>query len=261
MYDKRPAVLCFSGHDPSGGAGIQADIETLNWHHCHPCSVITALTEQNTHNVFELVVQPPEKILAQARTVLRDIAVDAIKIGLIGHVQTARAIHTVLKENPTVPVILDPVLAAGGGAPLADIDLINGIREWLLPCTTILTPNSKEARILAGNEQNLERCAASLMAQGCDYVLITGAHETSPAVTNQLFHNGKLIESTAWERLPGDYHGSGCTLAAGIAALLAQGQSLPKAVVEAQRYTWQTLQTAYKPGTGQLIPNRSLWQE
>jgi hydroxymethylpyrimidine/phosphomethylpyrimidine kinase len=255
-----PVVLSFSGHDPSGGAGIQADIETLVSHQCHSCSVITALTEQDSRNVKKLIPQKPQDIIDQANTVLNDFQVQAIKIGLIGHHDTALAIQSVLLQHPHIPVILDPVLAAGGGTSLANDALIDSITELLLPCTTVLTPNSEEARILA-NQTNLTDCGETLLNKGCDFVLITGTHEQSTTVNNQLFQSKEKTETFSWDRLPNNYHGSGCTLASSIAALVAQGLPPFTAIAEAQEYTWNALETAYRPGKGQFNPDRLFWME
>ncbi|WP_019866604.1 bifunctional hydroxymethylpyrimidine kinase/phosphomethylpyrimidine kinase [Methylovulum miyakonense] len=260
MNPHRPIVLSFSGHDPSGGAGIQADIETLASHQCHSASVITALTEQDSHNVKRLIPQASENIISQAQTLLDDMEVDAFKIGLIGQHETALAIYAILKQYPHIPVILDPVLAAGGGADLTNDRLVATIVDLLLPCTTVLTPNSNEARILA-NLDDLEECGLSLLEAGCEYVLVTGAHETTPSVQNQLFHDERCWETYTWERLPESYHGSGCTLATSIAALIAHGLSPVQAVLEAQEYTWNSLNAAYRAGKGQHNPNRFFWME
>ncbi len=260
MPAKRPVVVCFSGHDPSGGAGVQADIETLVSHQCHAASVITALTEQDSRNVKKLLPQSPENIISQANTLLSDLAVDAFKIGLIGHHESAVAIHEILKQHPHIPVILDPVLAAGGGTGLSSQQLIDTLIDLLLPCTTVLTPNSEEARKLVGLT-DLEQCGLALLDKGCEYVLITGTHETTPAVSNQLFHAHRCLESFTWNRLPASYHGSGCTLAAAIAALIAHGLEPLQAVMEAQEYTWNALNAAYQPGQGQHNPNRFFWME
>ncbi|BCG64406.1 MAG: hydroxymethylpyrimidine/phosphomethylpyrimidine kinase [Methyloprofundus sp.] len=256
----KPVVLCLSGHDPSGGAGIQADIETIVSHQCHATSVITALTEQNTHNVIKMLPQNPAEIISQARTILEDMPVKAIKIGLIGHIDTAKAIHSILMEYSSLPVILDPVLAAGGGTALSNNELIEGIIELLLPRTTILTPNSIEARQLAKTD-DLADCGIKLLELGCEYVLQTGAHEASNAVSNQLFNQGKCIETYTWDRLPHNYHGSGCTLAASIAALMAHGLEVETCMLEAQEYTWNSLNAGYQPSAGQHIPNRLFWMQ
>jgi hydroxymethylpyrimidine/phosphomethylpyrimidine kinase len=257
---RKPVVLCFSGHDPSGGAGVQADIETLVSHQCHACTVITALTEQDTRNVKNLIPQRVDDFISQTKMLLVDFTVKAIKIGLIGDIEICKAIQQVLVENPQIPVILDPVLAAGGGKALSDDNLSNAIFDRLLPHTTVLTPNSEEARILA-RLTNLDECGLSLLDQGCQYVFITGTHENTQKVTNRLYHQNKLVESFNWDRLPASYHGSGCTLAASIAASIAHDLDPFHAVLEAQEYTWNALNEAYCPDQGQHIPNRLFWMQ
>ncbi len=261
MNRKNPVVLSFSGHDPSGGAGIQADIESMVSHKCHSCSIITALTEQDSSNVKKIIPQKAQDIIDQATTVLNDFRVRVIKIGLIGDYETALAIQSVLLQYPDIPVILDPILVAGGGTSLADEKLIQTIVDDLLPCTTILTPNSEEARILA-NDNNLSVCGQTLLDKGCAYVLITGTHEQSDQdtpVKNQLFQKYDQSESFQWDRLPHEYHGSGCTLASSIAALIAHGLDPFTAIHEAQEYTWNSLDAAYLPGKGQYNPKRLFW--
>ena len=260
MSIKRPVVLSFSGHDPSGGAGVQADIETMVSHQCHSASIITTLTEQDTSNVKKLIPQSSAAIISQANTLLNDLSVDVFKIGLIGHHETALAIYAILKQYPHIPVVLDPVLAAGGGADLSNERLIATIVDLLLPCTKVLIPNSEEARKLTGLD-DLEDCGLALLELGCEYVLITGTHEDTPSVSNQLFHDNRCWETYTWDRLPASYHGSGCTLAASVAALLAHGLEPMQAVMEAQEYTWNSLSSAYQPGKGQHNPNRFFWME
>lgn len=260
MTPTRPIVLCFSGHDPSGGAGIQADIETLISHNCHPASIITALTEQDSRNVKKLIPQRPDDIIRQAETLLSDFSISAIKIGLIGQQEIALAIGKVLQQCAGIPVILDPVLAAGGGTVLAGNALIETLLENLLPLATIVTPNSEEARKLTGTS-DLMSCGRQLQTLGAEYVLLTGTHEDSIMVQNHLFMPDDLSETFNWERLPHCYHGSGCTLASAIAALLAQGLDMFTAVNEAQEYTWQALAAAYQPGRGQHNPQRLFWMQ
>ncbi|WP_415878694.1 bifunctional hydroxymethylpyrimidine kinase/phosphomethylpyrimidine kinase [Methylomonas sp. TEB] len=260
MNRNHPVVLCFSGHDPSGGAGVQADIEAINSHQCHAASVITALTEQDSRNVKTLIPQQPADILSQAQTLLADFKVSAFKIGLIGDAGVAVAIARILRQHPSVPVVLDPVLAAGGGTALAGQQLIDVIVEQLLPLTTLLTPNSEEARRLSG-QNDLSDCGRFLQGKGAKYVLITGTHESSELVHNRLYMPDDLNETFNWERLPQSYHGSGCTLASASAALLAQGLDVFTAVSEAQEFTWQSLAAAYRPGQGQYNPDRLFWVE
>lgn len=249
-----PVVLCLSGHDPCGGAGVQADIETLAALGCHAATVVTCLTVQDTRNVMGIIPQNPDDLRRQAEAVLQDMPVAAIKIGLIGDAALAETIARLIAAQPDIPVVLDPVLAAGGGASLAGEELLQSIQQHLLPLTSWITPNSLEARRLAGLV-DLENCAQWLLARGCRYVLITGGHEDRPDVVNTLYSH-TLQESYRWRRLPHEYHGSGCTLAAALAGFLARGANPMAAVHEAQRYTVQTLEAAFKPGQGQHVPRR-----
>ncbi len=259
-----PVVMILAGNDPSGGAGLAADIATIISLGCHPAPVVTALTVQDTHNVHALLPVEPTQLLAQARAVLDDMPVAAIKVGLIGSAENAGALHALLAAYPDIPVVLDPILAAGGGTELANPKLLDTLRTLLLPLVTVLTPNSIEARRLAPEADTLEACAMALLERGCRYVLITGGHEPTEDVVNHFYGNSRLLERYHWPRLPGHHHGSGCTLAAAMAALLAQGrklewEALSSVVRHAQDYTWHALQTGYQAGGGQLLPNRLFW--
>jgi hydroxymethylpyrimidine/phosphomethylpyrimidine kinase len=256
----RPIVVSFSGHDPCGGAGVQADIEAISSQRCHAASIITCLTVQNTNNVKQLLPQNPDDIHRQARVLLADLPVQAFKIGLIGHADIADVIAEILQQYPNIPVVLDPILAAGGGAELASEQLLNTIVSALLPLTHVVTPNSVEARRLT-QQATLQQCGITLLASGCQYALITGTHENTFNVSNQLFYAGTCQHSYDYARLPADYHGSGCTLAASIAALLAHGLPTLDAIQQAQDYTWQALNAAYRTGSGQHNPNRFFWRD
>lgn len=258
MTPSPPAVLCFSGHDPTGGAGLQADIATLSALACHPCTVVTALTAQDTANVRQVLPQTREDFLLQARTLIADLPLAAVKIGLLGSAEIAAAVAELLSvELAGLPVVLDPVLAAGGGKPLAKRDLLATIRDELLPLTTVLTPNTPEAVQLADGPIQPDDCAEILLAQGCRHVLITGTHEQGEEVVNRLYSKpGK--RSWHWPRLPHEYHGSGCTLAAALAAGLALGMDMEQACERAQQFTWNALKTAYPLGRAQWLPNRQL---
>jgi hydroxymethylpyrimidine/phosphomethylpyrimidine kinase len=258
-----PIVLTFAASDPSGGAGIQADILTLASMGCHPLSVLTAITVQDTLGVEGILALDAEWVADQARCLLEDMPVDVFKIGVLGSVENIGVIAEVLSDYPDVPVILDPVHASGRGDELASDEMTHAIRELLLPQTTILTPNSIEARWLAetdGDEDpSLAACAERLLEMGVEFVLITGTHEATPQVVNTLYGRKGVVRADTWQRLPGSYHGSGCTLASAIAAMLANGLEIPEAVREAQDYTWHTLKKAYRPGMGQFLPDRLFW--
>ena len=262
-----PIVLSFAASDPSGGAGIQADLMTISSMGCHALSVITALTVQDTVGIDSVLCFDADWVDDQARKLLEDMPVDAFKIGLLGSTENIEAIAGILSDYPDIPLVFDPVLASGRGDELADEEMIAAIQSLLLPHTTVLTPNSIEARRLVckselGEDEgdlSLEECARRLLAYGCEYALLTGTHENTPQVVNDLYHASGLLRSDRWERLPGSYHGSGCTLASAVAAGLAHGLEVDEAVREAQDYTWQALAAGFRPGMGQFIPDRFFW--
>ena len=259
-----PIVLAFAASDPTGGAGIQADIMTLASMGCHPLSVITAITVQDTSGVEDILPIDADWIADQARALLEDIPVAAFKLGMLGSVEAIAAIAEIIADYPDIPLILDPVLASGRGDQFANEDMIDAMMELLLPQTTIITPNSPEARRLAQDEDRdddpgLDECSRRLIDAGCEFVLITGTHENTEQVINTLYGENGLVRSDKWQRLPGSYHGSGCTLASAIAANLAHGMDLVEAVKDAQEYTWQALAAGFRPGMGQYLPDRFFW--
>jgi hydroxymethylpyrimidine/phosphomethylpyrimidine kinase len=259
-----PIVLVFAANDPSGGAGLQADLLTLSSMGCHPLPVVTAITVQDTRGVEDVLPIDADWVADQARCVLEDMPVSAFKLGVLGSIETIAAIAEVVADYPNVPLVLDPVLASGRGDAFANEEMIAAIRELLLPQSTIITPNSYEARRLAADERededlDLGKCARRLLAAGCEYVLITGTHENTVQVVNRLYGEQGEIRSDSWQRLPGSYHGSGCTLASALAATLANGLPVEEAVRDAQEYTWQTLKAGFRPGMGQFVPDRLFW--
>ncbi len=260
-----PIVMVFAASDPSGGAGLQADIMTLSSMGCHPLSVLTALTVQDSAGVEDAMAIDADWVADQARALLEDMPVAAFKIGMLGSVENIAAIAEIISDYPEIPLILDPVLASGRGDELASEDMIAAMRELLLPQTTLLTPNSLEARRMAQDEENdddhpdLAECARRLIGAGTEVVLITGTHEHSVQVVNTLYGENGLVRADSWERLPGSYHGSGCTLASAIAANLANGLDIAEAVRDAQDYTWQALANGFRPGMGQYLPDRFFW--
>lgn len=264
MASLPPIVLSFAASDPTGGAGLQADLLTLASMGCHPLSVVTALTVQDTRGVEGVLAIDAEWVSAQARTLLEDMPVAAFKLGVLGSAENAAAIAEVLADYPAVPVILDPVLTSGRGDALADDALVQALRTLIVPQSTIVTPNSIEAWRLAEDELedealDLDDCAQRLLAMGCHYVLITGTHEIGTEVVNTLYADGGVVRTDRWPRLPGSYHGSGCTLASALAAALANGLDVAEAAHDAQEFTWQALANGFRPGMGQLLPDRFFW--
>jgi hydroxymethylpyrimidine/phosphomethylpyrimidine kinase len=257
-------VLSFAASDPTGGAGLQADLLTLAGMGCHPVSVLTAFTVQDTHGVQALQVLESRWVSEQAHRLLADIPVAAFKLGVLGSADNAAAVADVLAAHPDVPVVLDPVLASARGDALAAEGTVEALRSLLVPRATLVTPNTLEARRLAARPGEAEppalgECAARLLALGCRYVLLTGTHEPRDAVVNTLYDAQGALREDRWERLPGSYHGSGCTLASAVAARLAHGIGIADAVRDAQEFTWRALAAGFQAGDGQHLPDRFFW--
>lgn len=251
-----PTVLILAGNDPSGGAGLAADIQAVTALGAHPAPVVTTVTVQDTVDVRQVEVMSPQLVVAQARAVLEDQPVAAIKLGLLGSVAIGEAVAVLLHEWRSIPLIVDPVLVAGGGTALAETALIRTYLEHLLPIADLVTPNALESRRLAPGATDAAGRVATLLDAGCRHVLLKGADENTPDVRNTLFGADGTHEEFRWPRLTGSYHGSGCTLASAIAALLARNRSMRAAVADAQQFTWDALQRGWYPGKGQAIPGR-----
>ncbi|HKU47427.1 MAG TPA: hydroxymethylpyrimidine/phosphomethylpyrimidine kinase [Burkholderiales bacterium] len=243
-----PIVLTFAASDPTGGAGLQADLLTLAALGCHPLSVLTGVTVQDTSGVELLEPLGAQLVERQARRVLAESKVAAFKIGVVASADNARAIAGIARAHARVPLVLDPVLASGRGDPLASDAVLKALLQALVPAATVVTPNTVEAERLGGVPRLLEL--------GCRYVLLTGTHQAGAEVTNRLYDARGLVREDRWERLPGSYHGSGCTLASALAAQLAKGDDVPTAAHAAQEFTWRALAAAFRSGTGQSTPNR-----
>jgi hydroxymethylpyrimidine/phosphomethylpyrimidine kinase len=252
---QRPVVLCLSGHDPSGGAGLQADIEALMAQGCHAAPTVTALTVQNSIDVSDFRVLDGAWVKAQAQAVLSDMAIAAVKLGMLGSIDMVETVMDILRPLQ-VPIVCDPVLRAGGGGALGKDEVGYAIRERLLPIATIATPNLPEARILAELPDGTPDQCAERLLPFCQNLLITGGHGDEQQVHNRLYRRDGSPATFTCDRLPGSYHGSGCTLASALAGRLALGENVLTAVENALAYTWRTLRDADRPGSGQHFPRR-----
>lgn len=251
----RPVVLVLAGHDPTGGAGIQADIEAIAANNCHAATVITCLTTQNTTDFKQAWPVDAGMFQEQVRYILADMPVAACKIGVIADLAILYAVADILANLPPLPVVLDPVISAGTGQMINSDAVYRALREKIMPRATVMTPNTVEAGQLS-SMSTADTAAEDLLQTGCQSVLITGAHADTDTIINTLYRREQQPVQYRWQRLPGHYHGSGCTLAASLAAQLAQGNNLETAVAIAQEYTWQTLKQAMSLGKSQLHPNR-----
>ncbi len=249
-------VLTFAGHDPSSGAGLAADAATLWALGCYPVGVVTALTAQNTHGVERFSVLDPQWITEQARALVRDFPIRAVKTGMLGTPGVVTAVAAVVEELGSVPVVVDPVLAAGDGASLAAPDLAAALNDELIPQASVVTPNFDEARALSGADDP-DAMAARIRVRADGGVLITGTDVAREGdIVHRWYRRGAAPQLSHWPRVPGRFHGSGCTLAAAVAAYLSRGVSLDDAVERGLDFTWRSIDRALAPGSGQRVPNR-----
>lgn len=253
----KACVLVFAGLDPSGGAGIQADIQAISAAGAHPLPIVTALTVQDNQHVHAVYPVEPSVLREQAGALVEQrTRIDAVKIGIVGSAPNAQQIADVITRlrgrQPDLPVVLDPVLASGHGDVLTKGDAVQALAP-LRKLATLVTPNLPEAHALCGAD-DLESQAA-LLLRDAPHVLIKGGHGAGNSVVNAWFcdHDRR---SWQWPRLPGDYHGSGCTLASAIAARLARQMTMAAALEAAQRYTQRCLEQAFAIAGGQAIPDR-----
>lgn len=254
MADRPPVVLVFAGNDPSGGAGIAADIQALTANGCYPAPVITALTVQDTTGVSRVEPVAPALVEQQARAVLNDLPVAVIKTGLLANAGIARVVAE-LAEEFSVPLVIDPVLASGSGQTMTSDDLVGTYVELLFSRCLLATPNLAEARTL-GHASEEKEMAQNMITAGCQWVLVTGGHKSGDLLEHELYNRDGLARNFSNPRLPGEFHGSGCTLASACAAGIARNQSVEVAVASALTYTQRTLENAFAIGQGQKLPNR-----
>lgn len=258
----RPTVLCFSGLDPSGGAGLQADIEAIGQTGSHAAIACTALTVQDSQRVYGFESVSPVLLQQQAEAVLTDLPVAAFKSGMLGSVENLQILTKLLTQNPHIPYVLDPVLVANSGGSLGDPATLVTAFQGLIPHAAVITPNTVELRLLADCD-DLALAIQRLFEQGAKAILLKGAHEHEPhRIRHALYilddmDQPQLVSRSIWPRLPAEFHGSGCSLASHIAGLLAQKIELKTAVQRAEAWLHQALRQADQPHIeGQRIPKR-----
>lgn len=236
-----PNVLSIAGSDPSGGAGIQADLKTFSALGCYGMTILTSLTAQNTRGVSAVHVPPVEFLRAQIDRIFEDIEVAAIKIGMVATAESAGAVGDGLASHSHVPIVLDPVLVATSGDSLGSPDVVDAIRRRLMPLATIITPNLPEAARLAErpvpqDEAGMKSIGEALHRVGARAVLVKGGHLSGPEAIDVLFDGTRHHVFKARRVVTGNTHGTGCTLSSGIAAYMARGRGLVDAVRDAKAY-------------------------
>ncbi len=261
--------LSIAGSDPSGGAGIQADLKTFSALGTYGMSVLAGLTAQNTKGVQEICPIPPEFVGAQLHSILDDVRVDVIKIGMLGQAETIRQVAKILQQHADIPIILDPVMNAKSGDDLLLPDAVAVLRDELLPLAHLITPNLPEASRLTGkevtNREEMEEAGRALIDKGCNNALIKGGHlddakdDLLVTIDGQSWLQGEIITTN-------NTHGTGCTLSSAIAALMAKnmvehkGQDLRQIVAEAKHYVTMALAHADQLDVGGGIgPTHHFW--
>ena len=250
---KADSVLVFSGLDPSGAAGIAADIETINQFGLTPLPIITTLTAQNTQRVDSLEVTKDSLLERQFNLINEDISFNTVKIGLLGSSSQIIEISKLLKDRKQLNIVLDPILISGTDENLSSIEMIEAMKSELLPLCLLLTPNLAELNVLAPGLS--EQAAVSSL--NCPWILVTTSDSSEVQIEHRLYHESKLVKKFTYDKLPNKFHGSGCTLSSAISALIASGEDVDVACKKALQYTYQCLLSAKKIGKMQYHPNRT----
>ena len=261
MSTQIPNTLTIAGVDPSGGAGILADVKTMSALGAYACAVVAALTAQNTHRVSDISVVDPNFISAQIDTLFEDVRIDAVKIGMLGQRKTIETVGDRLAHWKPSHLVLDPVMVAKSGDLLLEQDAISTLREYLLPQATILTPNLPEAGVLLNQRQVesvrdmrrvAERLRPLLHLTGHRWVLLQGGHLPGDETIDLLHDGDKMIELPGHRIQTRHTHGTGCTLSAALTALLPQIRDVPETARQAKAYLVEAIASGAKleVGTG-----------
>ena len=265
----RGRCLTIAGSDSGGGAGIQADLKTFAALGCYGMSAITALTAQNTKGVDDVFAAPPEFVAKQIEVVATDIGVDAAKTGMLFSSEIIRAVVREVRRLSIRPLVVDPVMVATSGDRLLREDAVAALRAELLPLATVVTPNIAEAEVLAGfriaDARALERAARAIASFGAEWVVLKGGDRVVPGLSRDdesvdwVYGQGEAFPLRG-RRLPGVWHGTGCTFSAAICAHLARGDDVPTSLQEAKVYVQGALEHASRIGGG-ARPVNHVWRQ
>ena len=250
---KADSVLLFSGLDPSGAAGISADIETINNFGVTPLPIITTLTAQNTQRFDSIVLTEDSLLEKQYNLIHEDISFSTVKIGLLGSVSQIETISRLITKKSPLSVVLDPILISGNQENLSSSKMIEAMKINLFPKSTIITPNLEELNFLAPGMGEQE----AVSSLNCSWVLVTTSDASNIDMEHRLYNDSNLIRRFKYKKLEGKFHGSGCTLSSAISALIAKGISTEDACDQGLAYTYQCLLNAKKIGKMQYHPTRA----
>ena len=252
MANDLPVVLTIGGYDPSGGAGITADIETIGSLNCQAITLISCLTSQNTRE-FKLLGPVNSELFAdQAISLLSDFKVDVIKIGLLGGSEIVKETKKILDRLEETKVVIDPIIEASSGGMLSDKATLEDIKEFIFPKSYLITPNLEEAKILSG-KNNLSSLIEKFRSYTSQYFLIKDINHSDDQIVNHLYSNKELKKSWSIPKIQGSFHGTGCHLASSISCFLAHSKDLEEAIELAQQNTLNAIKKSLKIGQGQNI--------
>jgi hydroxymethylpyrimidine/phosphomethylpyrimidine kinase len=244
-------ALTIAGSDPTGGAGLQADLKVFMAFEVLGLSVVSAITAQNTEGVDSLLPIERDFLEKQLHTLLSDMRPDAIKIGMLFSSWAVELVAEIIKEYSLSNLVIDPVTVSSSGMPLAENGTLDALREILFPLSKLITPNIYEASVLTGvtieNKKNMEEAAKILKDMGPEVVVITGGHLEEIAL--DLYYDGEF-HAVEGEKIKGEYHGTGCAFSAAITASLALGHTPLESVRRAKEFINKAIKKAYYPGKG-----------
>jgi hydroxymethylpyrimidine/phosphomethylpyrimidine kinase len=252
-----PVILTIAGFDPSGGAGIAADLKTFAAYNCYGVAAITALTIQNTQGASAVHPLDATLLRKSIEALIQDESIKAVKIGMLANRANAEVVGGFLEANPTIPSVLDPVIRSSSGLELVDAPGLDFLRSHLLSRVTVITPNLDEASVLTGMKvesvEEMKAAAQKLVEMGARAVVVTGGH-LEKAI--DVFYDGSKLETFVGERVkPDNTHGTGCTFSSAVAANLALGRQLYDSAMLAKAYVTEAIRKAYATGRGRLPLN------
>lgn len=256
-----PVIMSLSSQDPSGCAGIQADIETSISLGCHCTPIVTALCAQDTRGIKESIPVDTGFLIEQTRAILEDMPVKAIKLGFLANVAQIEALHTILGDYRQIPVVLNPATQITNLASSEATAALEASKNLLLPRATITCADLVEAHEMAQQGDTIDACAQEILEHGGEHLLIAGTQRNPTSYENSLYNRQGLVRHYRWERLNVFSHGGGATLSASIAAYLGHGLRLLDAVQQGQNFAWHSLAASRRLGMGHCVPNRLFWAD
>lgn len=256
-----PVVLSISALDPSGCGGLQADIETAASLGCHCAPIASAICSTGSTETTETIAVDANLIIEQARSVLEDMPVKAIKVGYTGSVRNVEAIHSIVQDYPQIPLIIHPAFCLWDDAIADQSGLPSALATLLFPIAHVAVISLSEAHILVRESDNVDASAQAITSAGCRYLLVNQTGRKDNRVRTALYDTKGLIKNYEWNQTPPICHGSSSTLASAIASLMAHDSPAYTAVDQAQNYTWQTLASARRLGFGKPTPYRMFWAD